>query len=102
MVPFDFGIENNRVGRKVQLAQQAFLDEQIERVVDSGARDHRKAIADAVPDAIGGGMIVGGQNILCDRHTMRRRMDAVPGEDFYDIDSQTRRRLCRTLDDVKS
>ena len=88
MVPLEFGIEDHGILGQMQLAQQTLLDEQIERVVDRGARDHRKSIADAVPHAIGGWMIVRSQDILCDCHAMRRGLNPVFGEDFDDVDAQ--------------
>src|SRR4051812_27909442 len=56
MVPLDLRIEHNAVLSQRQRAQQSLLDEQVQRVVDRGARDVRHARFDTIPDDIGRGM----------------------------------------------
>src|SRR4051794_5103684 len=52
MVPLDVRIKHDAVLGQRQRAQQPFLDEQVERVVDRGPRDVRHARLDAIPDDV--------------------------------------------------
>src|SRR6266480_2464721 len=101
VVGLDLRVEDDRVGGQVELAEEPSLDEEVEGVVDRGPRDHGKAGLDARPDLVGGGVLVGEEDVLGDDDTLRRRLDAAGGEQFDDVSLHARGILRLDLDDVK-
>ena len=62
------------------LTKEALFDEETEGVVDSGARDERQRLARLLEDAIGAGVLIGGEDVGRHREPVRRRLDAVVAE----------------------
>src|SRR2546430_11651065 len=97
----DLRIEDDRVGVEVELAEEPSLDEEVQGVVDRGPGDHGEAGLDARPDLVGGGMLVGEEDVLGDDDALRGWLDAAGGEQFDDVSLHAGGILRLDLDDVK-
>ena len=86
---------------EVELAEEPPLDEEVEGVVDGGPGDHGEAGLDARPNPVGGGVLVGEEDVLGDDDALRRRLDAAGGEQFDDVSLHDGGILRLDLDDVK-
>src|SRR5687767_11176036 len=77
MVRLELRIENDAFGVEMKGAEDPFLDEQIEGVVNGGAGDRRETGGHLAPDTVGGGVIRGGEDVLSHGQAVGGGADAV-------------------------
>jgi len=78
-------IEEHRVGSEVQLPQQPFLHEEMKRVVDRRAGDHRKVLLHPRPHLVRRRMLDRLEYVLRNGNALRRRLNAVLLENANDV-----------------
>ena len=78
-------IEHHFPFRQHQRPQQPLGHEEVERVVDGGAGDHREVLLDPGPHFVRRGMVVGEEDVAGHGQPLRRGLDVVVAEVLGDL-----------------